>query len=158
MVKFDIIAKDIIEKEKFRSLKEEPHHGLNRYDHVMRVAKGSYRLSKLLRMDYISATRGALLHDYYNDADFLNTKGLKKGSIHPVIALNNARCEYDLNDKEENIIISHMYPMGKVKPNCKESWVVTSVDKTVALYECTRYKLKNSLFLFAVLVINYWHM
>ena len=158
MVKFDVIAKDIIEKEKFKSLKEEPHHGLNRYDHVIRVAKGTYKVSKLLRIDYISATRGALLHDYYNDADFLNTKGLKKGSVHPVIALNNARCEYCLNKKEENIIISHMYPMGDYKPNCKESWIVSGVDKTVALYECARYKLKYSLYLFFICTINYLHM
>ena len=157
MVKFDIIAKDIIEKDKFKSLKNEPHHGLNRYDHVIRVSKGAYRLTKLLKMDYISATRGALLHDYYNDSDFMNTKGLKKGSLHPVIALSNARCEYFLNPKEENIIISHMYPMGDVKPNCKESWVVTFVDKTVALYECTRYKLKSQFLLLVIFIINYFH-
>ena len=78
MVKFDVIAKDRIEKDKFKSLKGEPHHGLNRYEHVIRVAKNTYRISKVLRMDYISATRGALLHDYFNDADYQNTKGLKK--------------------------------------------------------------------------------
>ena len=66
MVKFDVIAKDIIEKDKFKSLKQDPHHGLTRYDHVIRVAKNTYRLSRILKMDYVSATRGALLHDYFN--------------------------------------------------------------------------------------------
>jgi len=155
MVKFDIIAKDIIEKEKFLSLKNDPHHGLTRYDHVLRVAKNTYRLSKILRMDYISATRGALLHDYFNDSDYNNTKGLKKGSVHPVIALNNARREYYLNKKEENIIISHMYPMGKVKPNCKESWLVTSIDKSVAAYECLRYKLKDYFIVMVTMVTQF---
>ena len=155
MVKFDVIAKDIIEKDKFQSLRREPHHGLSRYDHVLRVAKNTYRISKLLRMDYVSATRGALLHDYFNDDDYNNTKGLKKGSMHPVIALNNARREYSLNQKEENIIVSHMFPLGNVKPNCKESWVVTSVDKSVALYECARYKLKEKFFLMVTVVINF---
>lgn len=155
MVKFDVIAKDIIEKDKFQSLKDEPHHGLNRYEHVIRVAKNTYRVSKILRMDYISATRGALLHDYFNDADYQNIKGLKKGSMHPVIALNNARREYNLNQKEENIIVSHMFPFGNVKPNCKESWLVTSVDKTVALYECARYKLKDKFFLMVTIVANF---
>ncbi len=143
MVKFDTIAKDIIKTDKFQSLKDEPHHGLSRYDHVMRVAKGTYRISSVLGMDYVSATRGALLHDYFNDFEYKNTKKTKKGSTHPVIALNNARCEHHLNKKEENIIISHMFPLGKIRPNCKESWVVTIVDKNVALYECTRYKFKN---------------
>ena len=154
MVKFDIIAKDIIEKDKFQSLKNDPHHGLTRYDHVLRVAKNTYRLSKIMRMDYISATRGALLHDYFNDGDYQETRGLKKGSLHPVIALNNARREYYLNDKEENIIISHMYPMGKVKPNCKESWLVTSVDKSVALYECLRYKFKDYFILLLTFMVD----
>ncbi len=155
MVKFDIIAKDIIEKEKFQSLKNDPHHGLTRYDHVLRVAKNTYYVSKIFRMDYISATRGALLHDYFNDSDYNNTKGIKKGSIHPVIALNNARREYYLNKKEENIIISHMFPMGKVKPNCKESWLVTSVDKSVAVYECLRFKLKNYFMVLVAMVVDF---
>ena len=155
MVKFDVIAKDIIEKDKFKSLKSEPHHGLSRYDHVIRVAKKTYLISKIFRMDYISATRGALLHDYFNDSDYHETKGLKKGSIHPVIALNNARREYFLNPKEENIIVSHMFPLGTVKPNCKESWLVTSIDNSVALYECARYKFKEKFMLMISIVINF---
>lgn len=156
MVKFDIIAKDIIEKDKFKSLKNDPHHGITRYDHVLRVAKNTYRVSKMLKMDYISATRGALLHDYFNDNDYQDTKGsLKKYNIHPVIALNNARREYELNTKEENIIVSHMYPFGDVKPNCKESWVVTTVDKGVALYECARFKFKDSFAFLFILMINF---
>ena len=158
MIKFDVIAKDIIEKDKFISLREEPHHGLNRYDHVMHVAKNTYRIAKLFRMDYISATRGALLHDYFNDSDYQNTKGIKKGSMHPVIALNNARREYNLNDKEENIIVSHMYPMGDVRPNCKESWLVSFIDKNVALYECARYKVKNEFAIISALVFNFFFM
>ena len=155
MVKFDVIAKDIIEKDKFKSLKQDPHHGLTRYDHVIRVAKNTYRLSRVLKMDYVSATRGALLHDYFNDNDYHDIKGIKKGSIHPVIALNNARREYELNKKEENVIVSHMFPLGEVKPNCKESWLVTTVDKSVALYECTRYKFKDYFAYVFVLMINF---
>lgn len=155
MVKFEVIAKDIIEKEKFQSLKNDPHHGLTRYDHVLRVAKNTYKLSKLMKMDYISATRGALLHDYFNDIDCRGTKGMKKNRLHPVIALNNARREYNLNPTEENIIISHMYPFGgKVKPNCKESWLVDNVDNFVAIYECIRYKFRDYFVFLFILMIN----
>lgn len=157
MKEFDKIAREILVKDKFISLKDEKHHGLTRYDHSIRVAKNTYRISKALKMDYISATRGALLHDYFNDSDYHNTKGLKKGSMHPVIALNNARREYELNPKEENIIVSHMYPFGKVKPNCKESWIVTSIDKSVALYECTRYKFKEQMIFLFILTLNFMH-
>lgn len=157
MLDFMEVANDIVEKDKFQSLKYEPHHGLTRYDHVLRVAKNTYRCSKLLNLDYVSATRGALLHDYFNDCDYKTTKGLKKGSMHPVIALNNARREFSLNNKEENIIVSHMFPLGSVKPNCKESWIVTCIDKIVALYECGAYKFKEKitiLFLFIIKIIR----
>jgi len=154
-IKFDAIASDIINTDKYQMLKNNPHHGLNRYIHSMNVAKSTYRITKLLKMDYVSATRGALLHDYFNDSDYRSTKGLKKGAMHPVIALNNARREYDLNDKEENIIVSHMFPMGDVVPNCKESWVVTTVDKMVAIRECGIYKLREKIALLVIFIINF---
>ena len=108
-----------------------------------------------MKLDYVSATRGALLHDYFTNEEYRNTKGMKKYSMHPVIALNNAIREYDLNPIEENIIVSHMYPMGKIRPNCKESWLVSSVDKGVAIYECARYKAKEALAFTFVLLINF---
>jgi hypothetical protein len=60
-----------------------------------------------------------------------------------------------LNKKEENIIVSHMYPFGKIKPNCKESWLVNCVDTSVAIYECARFKLKECLALTCVVIINF---
>ena len=155
MEEFASIAEEIINSEKYQALKEENHHGLSRYDHSLRVAKNTYRLSKKMKMDYVSATRGALLHDYFTNEEYRNTKGMKKYSMHPVIALNNAIREFDLNPKEENIIVSHMFPMGKIKPNCKESWLVTSVDKGVAMYECARFKTKEALAFVFVLFINF---
>lgn len=157
-VSFETIAKEIIYKDKYQSLKNDPHHGINRYTHSLNVAKRTYKISKRLNLDYVSATRGALLHDYFNDADYKETKGLKKGSIHPTIALNNALREFDLNSKEENIIVSHMYPMGKVKPNCKESWIVTTIDKSLAIKECGLYKLREKLAFALIILINIIHM
>lgn len=154
-IDFDTIASEIINKDKYISLKDDPHHGLNRYIHSMNVAKVTYRISKLLKMDYVSATRGALLHDYYNDSDYRSTKGFKKGAMHPVIALNNARREFELNEKEENIIVSHMFPLGDVKPNCRESWIVTGVDKIVAIRECGIYKLREKIALGVIFIVNF---
>lgn len=154
---FASIAEEIINSDKYQSLKDENHHGLSRYDHSLRVAKNTYRLSKKFKMDYVSATRGALLHDYFTNEEYRNTKGMKKYSMHPVIALNNAIREYELNPIEENVIVSHMYPMGKTKPNCKESWLVSSVDKGVAIYECVRFKAKELIAFTCVLVVNMLH-
>ena len=69
MKEFEYIAKDIISNERFLSLKNEPHHGITRYDHIMHVAKCTYKIAKGLHLDYVAATRGALLHDYFTNVD-----------------------------------------------------------------------------------------
>ena len=120
----------------------------------MHVAKFTYRVAKTLHFDYVEATRGAMLHDYFNDSEYDEIKGIKKASIHPEIALQNAKDDYILTKKEENIIVSHMFPYGNVKPNCKESWVVTSVDKLVALYECFFFKWRDQVSLFLIFILN----
>ena len=48
-----------------------------------------------------------------------------------------------------------MFPLGDVRPNCKESWIVSSVDKSVALYECARFKFKEKVMLMITVVINF---
>ena len=70
MSEFEYIAKDIISNPRVQSFKNEPHHGTTRYNHVMHVAKRTYKLSKKMHLDYVSATRGALLHDYFNDSEY----------------------------------------------------------------------------------------
>ena len=73
---FASIAEEIINSDKYQSLKDENHHGLSRYDHSLRVARNTYRLSKKMKLDYVSATRGALLHDYFTNEEYRNTKGV----------------------------------------------------------------------------------
>ena len=41
---FASIAEEIINSEKYQSLKSENHHGLSRYDHSLRVARNTYKL------------------------------------------------------------------------------------------------------------------
>lgn len=153
-ISFDDIAKDIINTKKFNELKKESHHGITRFLHVMRVSKHTYKISKMLHMNYVSATRAALLHDYFTELDFNGIKGIKKGIEHPSIAYENAKKEFQINEIEKNAITSHMFPLGRVLPKYKESWVLTVVDKSVATYEYTKYKLKNSLTLYAIFLIN----
>ena len=154
MLTFEDISEHIISKDKYKSLMNDKHHGLNRYIHSIKVAMNTYNIAKFLHLDYISATRGALLHDYFNDFEYEGKKGLQKPLTHPGLALKNAKIEYDLNKIEENIIISHMFPFGKVIPNCFESWLVTTVDKVVAINECVCFKLKDELILKIIFVIN----
>lgn len=153
-ISFDNIAQDIIKTDKFNQLKKESHHGLTRYIHVMRVSKFTYKITKFLHMDYVSATRAALLHDYYTSNDFDNITEIKKLNIHPMIASKNASHDFKLNAIEKNAIEAHMFPMGKTLPKYKESWVLTAVDKTVATYEQSKYKWKNAIAVYMIFIMN----
>ena len=152
---FENICYEIINSDKYKSLDFDYHHGLTRYKHIMHVAKGTYFISKILGFDYVSATRGALLHDYFNEFEYLDVRGMNKPKIHPFLALNNSLKEHDLNIKEKNIIISHMYPIGLIKPLYPESWIVSLVDKSVATYEYINYKFKDKLSLYLVFCLNF---
>lgn len=137
---FDYIAKDILSNRKFQKIAHESHHGITRMDHSMRVARNVYRISKKLNLDYESATRAAILHDFFTNAEFGKHHGLIQGVVHPDIALQNARGEFKINAIEANAIETHMFPLNTKMPKYKESWVLTAVDKGVAIYEYSSYK------------------
>ena len=59
---FDIYS-EFNDVNKFREMKSIIHHGNNRLSHINRVAKLSFLISKKLRLDYVSCTRGAIMHD-----------------------------------------------------------------------------------------------
>lgn len=137
---FETISNDILNNKEFQKIAYEQHHGITRMDHTLRVAKYAYKIAKTLKMDYESATRAALLHDFFYDKEYGDIKGLKKGVVHPELAYINAEREFGVNDIEANAIRSHMFPMNKELPKYKESWLLTIVDKSVAIYECISYK------------------
>ncbi len=153
-ISFEEIAESIIHTKKFNDLKKESHHGLTRYDHVMRVARYTYKIAKFLELDYVAATRAALLHDYFTNKEFNGVTGLKKGVVHPNIAYENAKKEFEISEVEKNAIVSHMFPLGDTIPKYKESWVLTFVDKSVATYEVSKYKLSNTLTIYMLFIIN----
>ncbi len=152
---FQEIKDEVIKSDKYQLLDLEYHHGLTRYKHIMHVAKITYFVCKIIHIDYKSATKGALLHDYFLESEYLNIKGLNKPRIHPFLALNNSLMEHNLNIKEKNIIISHMYPIGLIKPMFIESWIVTIVDKLVASYEYINYKYKDKFALYLIFFFNF---
>ena len=151
---FNEILNEVSNKDKFNELKFESHHGITRYIHVMRVSKYTYRLSRILHFDYKSATRAALLHDYFTETDFKCTKGIKKGIYHPTIALTNACQDFKLNKKEKNAIEAHMFPLGKKLPKYKESWLISIVDKLVATYEYLNFKFRYALVARVIMILN----
>ena len=110
------------------------------YTHSVNVACMSLWLAERLRIrvDRRSMVRGALLHDFFlYDWHDKNRENYQKlhGFYHPGIALKNARKEYHLTRREEDIIKKHMWPLTVVPPLCREAWVVTAADKYCSLLE-----------------------
>lgn len=136
---FKEIIKDITENSSVVSLKEHVQHMKgSRYKHCYEVAYYTYVITKKLGLDYISATRGAMLHDFYfYDWRNKGVEGQKRFHAyrHPRIALNNATENFDLNDLEKDIILKHMWPLTIRLPRFSESYIVTFVDKYCAMRE-----------------------
>ena len=62
--------------------------------------------------------------------------GIRHGSQHPEVALRNARARFSLTWREEDIILSHMFPYTPTKVyRCLESAVVSTMDKLCAAAE-----------------------
>lgn len=146
LLEFDEIIKDITENSNVSALKDHIQHiNSSRYAHCKEVAFYTFLICKKLNLDYISAARGAMLHDFYfYDWRNKHVEGQKKFHLfrHPRIALENALDIFKLNDLEKDIIAKHMWPLTISLPRFAESYIVTFVDKYCATKEFFRF-LKN---------------
>lgn len=140
---FNIIA-DIANNETVKKMREYKQHcDTNCYTHCLHVAYYSYLVSRKLGLDYKSTARAAMLHDLflydwrikYRDSRHYGFHGF----VHPKIALDNALELFELNDKEQDIIVKHMWPMTVILPKYKESYLVTVMDKYSAIKEIYNY-------------------
>ncbi len=153
--KFEDVVSDILKNEEFNKLKTQLHHGITRYEHSLRVAKVTYKISKRLKMKHTKEiTRAALLHDFYMDDELHNETPKDRLHLHPALADANAKKHFNINDLQSNIIKSHMFPLQGDKPKYKESWLVTLVDKSVATYEMPRFKLSGAISVYILFLFN----
>ena len=121
-------------------LKAIPQHkGNTTFAHSVGVAVIAYRIAKKLRIsvDTESLVRGAMLHDFYlYDTETMPYSDYRHAMVHPKLALSNAEKHFDLNCKERNIILSHMWPIpGAPMPRCREAWLVCVADTLCAWRE-----------------------
>lgn len=144
---------DIVQYEKYQKLKTFNHHWeFSIFDHCVNVAYYSYIISRFLNLDYISTVRAAMLHDFFlYDWKTHKPKEGIHGKVHPMIAYNNAVERFNINEKEKDIIIKHMFPITKIPPKYLESWIVCIVDTLCAtkemldaLYLAIKLKIINS--------------
>lgn len=132
---------------RFYEEKEAMQHGSTTiYRHSVHVAYVSLFLMEKwqLPMDEASLVKGALLHDYFlydwheNDASHR-----LHGFRHPGTALRNAMRDYNLNQREQNMIAQHMFPLTPIPPQCWEAWLVCLADKWCATEETLRPALRS---------------
>ena len=140
--KFMEIARPIIEHEEYQQMRYLKHHDESVYEHSLMVAYHAYQIAYKNNLDWVSTIRGALLHDFFlykfKKCFSLRiiTDSIQHAIVHPIIAFDNAKQHFSLNEKEENIIKGHMFPFGL--PKSKEAWIVSYVDKCLAAIEYTQ--------------------
>lgn len=136
---YRLIIDEILSNDEFKLLSRFFHHDSSILTHAKKVAYASYKISKYLGFDYISTTRGALLHDFFlydwRKNEGRPYEGGMHGFKHPKHALMNAEKHFKLNDIEKDIILKHMWPLTIVPPKYKESILVSFIDKYISSKE-----------------------
>lgn len=134
-------APDILTSSNFRMTKQHIQHGTMTVNaHCLDVAKYSLAINEKLHLHCSEKEliRGALLHDYFlydwHDPNHVPLHKLH-GFHHPRVAWENAMKEYDLTEKEQEIIRKHMWPLTVIPPTCREAWIVTVADKWCSTLE-----------------------
>ena len=155
------IIKDIFRNIEFKKLYNIEHHGISRMEHSIKISYYSYKIAKKLKMDYVSVARGGLLHDFFLDGDERNCKRKFLDTfVHPKKALNTANGNFDINEIEKDIIVSHMFPLYIKIPKYKESILVNLVDKFIGGKEllrgfCCKFNYKfNYTYVFMLLLMT----
>ncbi|GAU76840.1 HD domain-containing protein [Fusibacter sp. 3D3] len=135
---FHGIIHEIIKNSEFQKTKKIRHHSDSVFHHSLQVAYLSYKLAKKLKLDYHSAARAGLLHDFFLydwRAPKKNRFFEKHGFTHAKEAHRNAKMHFSLNPKEEDAILKHMFPLTISPPKNSISWIVTLADKYISIAE-----------------------
>ena len=132
------IVKDIIENEMVQQMKQyRQHFSVSCFDHCLYVSYNLYLLCKKHKLDYVSAARAGLVHDLFL-YDWRKRQEGRKGLhayTHARKAYENAKKIFNLNKKEKDIILKHMWPVTLAIPRYKETFLMTYVDKYFAYSE-----------------------
>ena len=135
---FQEIIKDILENEEFQKTKNFYVHGKTTiFAHAYTVSYYCYLYCKKRNLNYKSATRGALLHDFYlYDWRVPDSHIRPHAFTHPKAAYINAKQQFELDWTQKDMILTHMFPVTLFTiPLCHESWILTLIDKSCAFAE-----------------------
>lgn len=132
------IVEDIISNDLVQQMKQyRQHFNVSCFDHCLFVSYNLYILCKKHKLDSVSAARAGLIHDLFL-YDWRKREDGRKGFhafTHPKAAYQNAKEIFNLNEKEKDIILKHMWPVTIKIPRYKETFLMTYVDKYMACIE-----------------------
>ena len=133
------IAKELLGDARVWDMQKYIQHGsISCLEHSFVVSYYSFTLVRKLRMscEERSLVRGALLHDYFlydwhEAQDWHRLHGFR----HPFFANRNALRDFQISEREQEIIRKHMWPLTVIPPMCREAWVVNAVDTASGIVE-----------------------
>lgn len=119
------------------------HKNTSTYKHSRNVAFESFILAKKLekryklKFNYDELIEAAYLHDFcLYDWHTKDKRHKLHGFRHPKIAAETAKNICGINEKEQEIIKTHMWPLTITKvPKSKEALLISLVDKAQAIKE-----------------------
>ena len=126
----------ILNNEEFLSLGRFCHHQwTNRLMHSINVSYVSWLIAKKVGCDERVSARAGLLHDFcLYDFKEKTPTGEAQAFYHPKAAAQNSERVFAIGEREQNAILSHMFPLGPIPKN-KEGWIITLADKICASME-----------------------
>lgn len=149
------VVKPILLSCEFQKRLKFKHHYHSVFFHCVLVSYRCYVFAIKHNINVYNCTIAGLLHDFYpfpwqysEDLEYMNPIYIKHlnrkkkffeqhGFTHARDALDNTHkffADYS-NDRIDNAILRHMFPLNISIPRYKESWVVTLQDKIVAIKE-----------------------
>jgi len=111
-----------------QSMADYRHHHVSTLEHALVISQASWYLAEAFGLDKDACARGALLHDFFL-YDWRERRHTHHATMHAGIALQNANRYFILDDKEKDIILTHMWPLSDSFFKYRESLLVSLVDK-----------------------------
>lgn len=144
MLKFSFleVIRPLLEYPQVQEMKKYIQHGNTTcFQHCVHVAYLSYVICRFLSLNWRAAARAGMLHDFFlydwhKDNRRFKSLCYMHGFHHPSVALKNANALFDLSNREQDIILNHMFPLTFYRiPKYKETIVISIVDKICCITE-----------------------